>query len=96
MQGTFETSTEIWDIVLNLAVIASQMRLSHDDHKVCSLTLLLIHPLRLLLLARVTDYRELHILASTRREWANSGNPLAKLLRTRYPRTLKIVLVPSA
>jgi len=64
--------------------------------RVGSPTLFLIHPLRLIICARVTDYREIHNLASDRRVWANTSDLLAKLLRTRYPRTLKIGSVPSA
>jgi len=59
-------------------------------------TLLLIHPPRLLLCARITNYGELRNLASGRREWAGAGNLFAKLLRTRYLRPLKVRSVLSA
>lgn len=31
MHGTFEASTEIWDIGTNFPVVVSKMRLSHED-----------------------------------------------------------------
>jgi len=59
-------------------------------------TWLLIHPLGVLLCARVPDDRELCNLTNDGRGAVDASKLIAKLLRTRYPRTLKIGLAPSA
>jgi len=60
------------------------------------LTWLLINPLRVLLFTRITDYREFHNFVGDGTLWADSSEFVAELLRTRYPRTLRIGLVPNA
>ena len=54
-------------------------------------TLVLVHPLRLLGRARITDHREIQNPASDWREWADSSDLLAELVCARHPRTLNIV-----
>jgi len=90
MHGTFEASTEIWDIGINFPIVGFKMRLSRGDLAVGSLTLLLIYPLWLLRLSRITEYEKIQTLSSDWREHANAGNRLAEFLSARYPRTLDI------
>jgi hypothetical protein len=84
--GPFATSTEMLAYRFELRCCwFSDAIVTARSLRAGSPTFLLVHPLRLLLCARITDYGELHILVSMRREWANTGNLLAKLLRAQIP-----------
>ena len=63
------------------------------DHELVQLTLVRIHPPRVLQLARITDYRDFQSPIS-RREWTDVANFVSELLRTRYSFTLKVRLAP--